>query len=78
MRIWSAKGSQRNHDDLAPDPGDLLLEVGSAARLLGCSASQLRILVREGRVRALRSTAGRRLFRKVDLEAALGTERASA
>ncbi len=44
-----------------------LLSPGDAGRLLGVSTERVQQLDREGRLPALRDSAGRRLFRKTDV-----------
>ena len=58
----------------APQPDDLMT-TGEAARLLRLSPDMVRWLEREGRLPALRTTNGVRLFRRCDVER-LATERA--
>lgn len=53
------------------------LGTGDAARLLDLSADRVRSLEREGRLPAVRTPAGVRLFRRVDVEA-LAARRAEA
>jgi excisionase family DNA binding protein len=73
MRFRAAMDNQSS-EDRAPAVDDLLLEVSAAARLLGCSASQVRRLVSKGRLRALRTVSGQRLFRSADVEALNGAK----
>jgi excisionase family DNA binding protein len=47
----------------------LFLAPKDAARILGLSTSRIIQLDREGRLRALRDSAGRRLYRRRDVEA---------
>ncbi len=44
-----------------------LLSPGDAGRLLGVSTERVQQLDREGKLPALRDSAGRRLFRKADV-----------
>lgn len=59
-----------------PDPDDLMT-TGEAARLLGLSPDMVRVLERENRLPAQRTTNGVRLFRRRDVER-LADERAKA
>ena len=54
-----------------------LLTPAEAARVLGLHAERLRQLHRKGRIRALVTSSGRRLFLYADIEK-LGAERAQA
>jgi excisionase family DNA binding protein len=45
-----------------------LMTVGDAGRLLNVSASQVRWLTLQGRLRAIRDSGGRRLYRRQDVE----------
>ena len=46
-----------------------LLTTGDAARLIGLSPESIRRLSNEGKLTAIRTRTGQRLFRKSDLEA---------
>ncbi len=46
---------------------DRLLSPGDAGKLLGLSTPRLQQLDREGRLKALRDSAGRRLYREADV-----------
>jgi excisionase family DNA binding protein len=50
-----------------PHPDDLMT-TGEAARVLGLSTDMVRLLERDGLVRAQRTTNGLRLFRRRDVE----------
>ena len=52
-----------------PDPNDLLTP-SDAARVLGLSADSVRVLSDSGRLPAMRTISGRRLFRRMDVESA--------
>jgi excisionase family DNA binding protein len=54
-------------DERAPHPHDLMT-TGEAARALGLSPDMVRLLERDGRLPARRTTNGLRLFRRVDVE----------
>lgn len=45
----------------------MLLAPKDAARMLGIGVSRLQQLDRDGKIRALRDSAGRRLFREADI-----------
>jgi excisionase family DNA binding protein len=47
---------------------DLLLTVFAVARLLNRSPSTIRVYEAEGKLKALRTSAGARLFRKADVD----------
>jgi excisionase family DNA binding protein len=49
------------------DPNDLLTP-SDAARVLGLSADSVRVLSDSGRLPAMRTVSGRRLFRRVDVD----------
>jgi excisionase family DNA binding protein len=57
------------------DPNDLMTP-SDAARVLGLSADSVRVLGDSGRLPALRTVSGRRLFRRADVEH-LAAERAA-
>jgi excisionase family DNA binding protein len=50
-----------------PDPNDLLTP-SDAARVLGLSADSVRVLSDNGRLPAMRTVSGRRLFRRGDVD----------
>jgi excisionase family DNA binding protein len=50
-----------------PDPNDLLTP-SDAARVLGLSADSVRVLSDSGRLPAMRTISGRRLFRRMDVD----------
>ena len=50
-----------------PDPNDLLTP-SDAARVLGLSADSVRVLSDSGRLPAMRTVSGRRLFRRGDVD----------
>ena len=50
-----------------PDPNDLLTP-SDAARVLGLSADSVRVLSDSGRLPAMRTVSGRRLFRRFDVD----------
>ena len=54
-------------DRREPHPDDLMT-TGEAARLLGLSPDMVRILERDGRLPARRTTNGVRLFRRGDVD----------
>jgi excisionase family DNA binding protein len=56
---------------------DVLLEVGEAGRRLGISPGRLRDLTAAGRITALRTARGQRLYRLADVER-LARERKAA
>jgi excisionase family DNA binding protein len=56
------------------DPNDLLTP-SDAARVLGLSADSVRVLSDNGRLPAMRTVGGRRLFRRADVDK-LAVERA--
>ena len=56
------------------DPNDLLTP-SDAARVLGLSADSVRVLSDNGRLPAMRTVGGRRLFRRADVDK-LAIERA--
>ena len=58
----------------SPDPDDLMTP-SDAARVLGLSADSVRVLSDSGRLPALRTISGRRLFRRSDVDR-LAAERA--
>ena len=58
------------------DPNDLMTP-SDAARILGLSADSVRVLGDSGRLPALRTVSGRRLFKRGDVEH-LAAERARA
>jgi len=58
----------------APDPNDLMTP-SDAARVLGLSADSVRVLSDSGRLPAMRTVSGRRLFRRGDVDR-LAAERA--
>ena len=58
------------------DPNDLMTP-SDAARILGLSADSVRVLGDSGRLPALRTVGGRRLFRRGDVEE-LAAQRARA
>jgi excisionase family DNA binding protein len=58
----------------APDPDDLMTP-SDAARVLGLSADSVRVLSDSGRLPAMRTVSGRRLFRRGDVDR-LAAERA--
>jgi excisionase family DNA binding protein len=59
-----------------PEPhSDNLMTMGEAARVLGLSPDMVRLLERDGRLPAQRTTNGFRLFRRGDVEK-LAAERA--
>lgn len=58
------------------DPNDLMTP-SDAARILGLSADSVRVLGDTGRLPALRTVGGRRLFRRGDVEE-LAAQRARA
>ena len=58
------------------DPNDLMTP-SDAARILGLSADSVRVLGDTGRLPALRTVSGRRLFRRGDVER-LAADRARA
>ncbi len=51
--------------DQSPDD---LMTVADAGKILGVSADMVRLLERNGQLRALRTTRGVRLFRRDDVE----------
>ena len=57
-----------------PDPDDLMTP-SDAARVLGLSADSVRVLSDSGRLPAMRTVSGRRLFRRADVDR-LAAERA--
>jgi len=57
-----------------PDPNDLMTP-SDAARVLGLSADSVRVLSDSGRLPAMRTVSGRRLFRRSDVDR-LAAERA--
>jgi excisionase family DNA binding protein len=59
-----------------PDPNDLMTP-SDAARVLGLSADSVRVLSDSGRLPAMRTVSGRRLFRRSDVDR-LAAERAQA
>ena len=58
----------------SPDPDDLMTP-SDAARVLGLSADSVRVLSDSGRLPAMRTISGRRLFRRSDVDR-LAAERA--
>jgi excisionase family DNA binding protein len=66
--------NQINHTLHTPDPDDLMTP-SDAARILGLSADSVRVLSDSGRLPALRTVSGRRLFRRSDVDR-LAAERA--
>jgi excisionase family DNA binding protein len=60
----------------ASDPNDLLTP-SDAARVLGLSPDSVRVLSDSGRLPALRTVSGRRLFRRGDVDR-LAADRAAA
>lgn len=58
----------------APNPNDLMTP-SDAARVLGLSADSVRVLSDSGRLPAMRTVSGRRLFRRGDVDR-LAAERA--
>jgi excisionase family DNA binding protein len=60
----------------ATDPNDLLTP-SDAARVLGLSPDSVRVLSDSGRLPALRTVSGRRLFRRGDVDR-LAADRAAA
>jgi len=54
-------------DEREPHPHDLMT-TGEAARVLGLSPDMVRLLERDGRLPAQRTTNGLRLFRRGDVE----------
>ena len=58
----------------SPDPNDLMTP-SDAARVLGLSADSVRVLSDSGRLPAMRTVSGRRLFRRGDVDR-LAAERA--
>ena len=65
-----------NHVPRTPDPNDLMTP-SDAARVLGLSADSVRVLSDSGRLPALRTISGRRLFRRGDVDR-LAAERAQS
>jgi len=63
-----------NNTPHSPDPDDLMTP-SDAARVLGLSADSVRVLSDSGRLPALRTISGRRLFRRSDVDR-LAAERA--
>src|SRR5215468_4594262 len=63
-----------NHTGHSPDPDDLMTP-SDAARVLGLSADSVRVLSDSGRLPAMRTVSGRRLFRRGDVDR-LAAERA--
>jgi excisionase family DNA binding protein len=51
----------------APNPDDLMTP-SDAARVLGLSADSVRVLSDSGRLPAMRTVSGRRLFRRADVD----------
>jgi excisionase family DNA binding protein len=66
--------SMTTHALLTPDPDDLMTP-SDAARVLGLSADSVRVLSDSGRLPAMRTVSGRRLFRRSDVDR-LAAERA--
>jgi excisionase family DNA binding protein len=60
-----------------PDPDDLLTP-SDAARLAGVSVDAIRINADKGNLPALRTTSGRRLFRRADVERFAAQRRTAA
>lgn len=56
-----------NIPDPVPDPNDLLTPSAVAA-FLGCSTHLVRYYAKDGRLPMLRTTNGRRLFKRCDVE----------
>jgi excisionase family DNA binding protein len=63
-----------SHSPPTPDPEDLMTP-SDAARVLGLSADSVRVLSDSGRLPAMRTVSGRRLFRRGDVDR-LAAERA--
>ena len=61
--------------DVAPSGTETLMTVGDAARLLELSTSRVRQLVTQGRLDAVRTVSGIRLFRRVDVEKLISQRR---
>lgn len=71
----TSQGSQTpNPATNSPDPDDLMTP-SDAARVLGLSADSVRVLSDSGRLPAMRTVSGRRLFRRGDVDR-LAAERA--
>lgn len=52
---------------MKPNPDDLLTP-SDAARVLGLSVDSVRYLADHGRLPVLRTTSGRRLFKRIDVD----------
>jgi excisionase family DNA binding protein len=62
-------------DNTPPEPGELLLTPADVARIMGLTPDAVRALNNKGRLPALKTLGGRRLFRRADVEKLL-SERA--
>ncbi len=58
---------EANQTTTTTDPNDLMTP-SDAARILGLSADSVRVLSDSGRLPAMRTVSGRRLFRREDVD----------
>jgi excisionase family DNA binding protein len=72
--VFQETGGNPVENAAASDPNDLLTP-SDAARVLGLSPDSVRVLSDNGRLAALRTVSGRRLFRRGDVDK-LAAERA--
>ena len=76
MTFQETAGNRWKNSRLPPTPTDLLTP-SDAARVLGLSPDSVRVLSDSGRLPALRTVSGRRLFRRGDVDS-LAADRAAA